>query len=495
MGVYDEINVPVAAADSLDPVALALPSLDVPAGSTVSPEARQVARAITARVAEIVGAARAEGKPMGDEAQAKALRDIAAVTLPGTGVSNDEAMAAVAEASNGLFGIERFLDDADVADIMINAHDAIFLERAGRLERITEPLLASKAEFELLIERIIRRCGNREGLNRGNPRFDARFTHPAPWGEVGVRVNAADASITVSGEPVLSLRKPTASGFDRLEPWTEGETAPLPADAAFLVREAFRRRASVLIVGGTGSGKTSLLKAMLRSTADLDERVIVVEEANELDLREDLADYVGLVANPAVASADIAGLIENAMRMRPDRVVVGECRKPDEVLSFLRAVNTGHAGSITTVHASSARDGLQAMLTLAASSSSKSSVEHVGSLIARGLDLVIYLGSQYRRGPDGIRRRARRVLEVCAVGDFAMRDGIPDFSIVPLYLRAEDRPHAVVEFDRPLIARGMGSLSDRGAHFTDRMRAAGVTEEQLRSWLTPRPSLPPVEKL
>jgi hypothetical protein len=164
-------------------------------------------------------------------------------------------------------------------------------------------------------------------------------------------------------------------------------------------------------------------------------------------------------------------------------------------MGFLRAVNTGHAGSITTVHASSAKDGMQAMLTLAASSGSKSSTEHVGSLISRGLDLVVYLGSQYQRDAAGDRRRVRRVLEICAVGEFSNANNVPDFHLVPLYLRAEDRPYAVVEFDRPLTSRGYGAISDHGAHFVDRMRATGASEDELRSWFTPRTELPPAGSL
>jgi pilus assembly protein CpaF len=502
MGLYDA-PAPAGAftfqTDSLDtpvetpaPLSGAEAALGIATTIAISAEARTLAREIRTRVDEAVAAVRVEGRSVSEEDKAKIQRELIAVMLPGTGIPSEQVIAAIEESSAGLFGLERYLDDEQVSDIMINGHDAIFIERGGKLEQVTEPLLGSAIDLSQLCDRIISRCGNREGLTRESPRFDSRFVRATPWGEVNVRVNITDRSITVAGEPTVSLRKPTASGFDRLPRWTEGEMPALPPDAAFLLREAFRRRASVLLVGGTGSGKTSLLKGMLRSIADLGERVVVVEEANELDLRGDLANYVGLISSK---DAQIADLIANAMRMRPDRVVVGECREPEEVMGFLRAVNTGHAGSITTVHASSAKDGMQAMLTLAASSGSKSSTEHVGSLISRGLDLVVYLGSQYQRDAAGDRRRVRRVLEICAVGEFSNANNVPDFHLVPLYLRAEDRPYAVVEFDRPLTSRGYGAISDHGAHFVDRMRATGASEDELRSWFTPRTELPPAGSL
>jgi pilus assembly protein CpaF len=471
------------------------PALDQGLGAaaaiTISPAARAVARKVLTAFEEMAAAARREGRSFSEEERAAILNDLLRVQLPGLAIRDEEAKAALAEAVGGLFGIERFLDDPDVSDVLVNAHDRIFVERKGKLEQVTEPLLASADEFRLLIDRIIARCPERAGLTRETPRFDSRFVHQAPYGPANVRVNATDSSVSVSEEPTLSLRKPTESGFDKLEPWTQGDEPPLSPSAAYFLREAFRRRASVLIVGGTGSGKTSLLKGLLRSIADLDERVVVIEEANELDLSEEIDDYVGLVANQNIELGD---LVRNAMRMRPDRIVVGECREAEEVMGFLRAVNTGHPGSITTVHATSARDGLQALLTLGGSATkSKTSVDHIGSLIARGLDIVVFLNAQYRRDADGSRRRVRRVLEIFAVGDFSPRDGVPDFEMVPIFLRAAEGAHASVEFDLPLASKGYGALADRGAHIADRMRSAGVGDEELRSWLDPRTSLPPVE--
>lgn len=501
MGIYDSVD--AAPAFSFGDTSPVVPPPPTPAAApleqglgakkamTISPEARAIARKVLTTYEEMNAAARREGRSFSEEDRASILGDLLRVQLPSSSIGAEEAQAALDEAVGGLFGIERFLDDPDVSDVLVNAHDRIFVERKGRLEQVTEPLLASADEFRLLIDRVIARCPERAGLTRETPRFDSRFVHQAPYGPANVRVNATDSSVSVNEEPTLSLRKPTESGFDKLEPWTQGDEPPLSPSAAYFLREAFRRRASVLIVGGTGSGKTSLLKGLLRSISDLDERVVVIEEANELDLSEEIDDYVGLVANQNIELGD---LVRNAMRMRPDRIVVGECREADEVMGFLRAVNTGHPGSITTVHATSAKDGLQAMLTLGGSSTkSKTSVDHIASLIARGLDLVVYLSAQYRRGEDGRRMRVRRVLEIFAVGDFNPRDGVPEFEMVPLFLRAKEGPHSSVEFDLPMLSKGYGALADRGAHIADRMKSAGVSDEELRSWLDPRDTLPPVE--
>lgn len=386
--------------------------------------------------------------------------------------------------AEGLFGFESLLDNPDVSDILINDHDSLFVEEKGVLSRRNSPF-RNKADLETFVNRLINRTGGT--LSISEPFLDEQFEYDAPYGRLNVRVNVNLGSLTVSGAPAISLRKPVASGFDLLETWMkvrEGDDdSPLSEVAANFLALAFRARASILVVGGTGSGKTSLMKALLRQV-DGSERIVVVEESNELDFRAVIPNYVGLIAN-AAPNQRIQHLIRTAMRMRPDRIIVGELRDGSEVDGFIRAINTGHAGSISTIHASSAKDGLQAMLTLAAqNSTSKSSVEHIGRLIHPGVDLVIYLAAQPVQAPDGRMKRVRRVMEIVTVNEFSVREGVPDFAVQHVFARSIGQMgvggRRVLSIDAPMRCFGFAGLSDT---FVSRMRTFGLTEAELRGLL------------
>jgi pilus assembly protein CpaF len=390
-------------------------------------------------------------------------------------------MAYIRQVREGLFGLEAYLSNPLVSDILLNDADELFVEERGELERRVSPI-GSREELKILVQRLVNKTGG--SIDMARPVLDDQFEFLTPSGKQNVRVNINLGTLSVTGAPVISLRKQVASGFDRLETWTkitEGESdAPLTPEAARFLDTAFRARASILVVGGTGSGKTSLLRALLRAIRPNNERVIVVEEANELDLRGIIDNYVGLVATQA-DNQRIGSLVKSAMRMRPDRIVVGECREPAEVDAFLRAINTGHAGSITTIHAQSARDGLQALLTLAAqNTANKSSVEHVGRLIHPGIDLVVYLSAQYVKLPDGRQKRIRRIMEIATINEFRVVDGAPDFALQYPFGRFVGPTRKVVEIGAPLMCGGFASLSDT---FVARMRTQGVSEEALRALL------------
>lgn len=396
----------------------------------------------------------------------------------------DTAMIAyIHQIREGLFGLEAYLSNPLVSDILINDADDLFVEERGELERRVSPI-KTREDLKILVQRLVNRTGG--SIDMARPVLDDQFEFETPSGKQNIRVNISLGTLSVTGNPVISLRKQVASGFDRMETWAkinEGETdAPLTPEAVNFLVTAFRARASILVVGGTGSGKTSLLRALLRSIKTNNERIVVVEEANELDLRGIIDNYVGLVATQA-ENQRIGSLVKSAMRMRPDRIVVGECREPGEVDAFLRAINTGHAGSITTIHAQSARDGLQALLTLAAqNTANKSSVEHVGRLIHPGVDLVVYLSAQYVKLPDGRQKRIRRVMEIATINEFRVTDGAPDFSLQYPFARFVGSGRKVVEIGAPMQCGGFASLSDT---FVARMRTQGVTEEMLRGLLDP----------
>jgi pilus assembly protein CpaF len=181
MGVYD--TPPPSGAfnfqpDSLDatpptaPISGVEAALGIATKIEISPGARTLAREIRSRVDEAVAAVRVEGRSVSEDDKAKIQQELLAIMLPGTGIPTEQVIAAIEESSAGLFGIERYLDDEHVSDIMVNAHDSIFIEKSGRLEQIREPLLGSAIDLSSLCDRIISRCGNRDGLTRENPRFD-----------------------------------------------------------------------------------------------------------------------------------------------------------------------------------------------------------------------------------------------------------------------------------------------------------------------------------
>ena len=399
--------------------------------------------------------------------------------------SQAEAMAppqAIARAlrakRSNIGGLERYLEMPGVADIMINSFDRVYLEDAGEMIQVRSPF-AKSSDLREVIDTIGRLTG------RGRPTFDkptldGRFDFAAGTGTVTVRASVALDRLTGSGNPVVTLRKPVASGFDRLSKWADGwsrETpfgAPLTPGVATFVREALRRKANLLIVGGTGSGKTSLMKAILREI-DPRDRVITVEDSPEL-----------LLGNPnsipIVADGDysIDKLIQICMRMRPDRIIVGECRKGGEVMGFVQAVNTGHDGSITTTHASSAIDGIQRLLTLAArDGGDKSSEDQVAKLIASGIDMVVFIGSRQMVQPDGSLRRVRRLMEVVLLDRVALDKGTPEFVVSSLFGRylGDSAMSDMTDITRPLVCRGFGRVPQR---FKDRMAGNGWTEEAMR---------------
>lgn len=399
--------------------------------------------------------------------------------------SQAEAMAppqAIARAlrakRSNIGGLERYLEMPGVADIMINSFDRVYLEDAGEMIQVRSPF-AKPSDLREVIDTIGRLTG------RGRPTFDkptldGRFDFAAGTGTVTVRASVALDRLTGSGNPVVTLRKPVASGFDRLSKWSDGwshETpfgAPLTPGVATFVREALRRKANLLIVGGTGSGKTSLMKAILREI-DPRDRVITVEDSPEL-----------LLGNPnsipIVADGDysIDKLIQVCMRMRPDRIIVGECRKGGEVMGFVQAVNTGHDGSITTTHASSAVDGIQRLLTLAArDGGDKSSEDQVAKLIASGIDMVVFIGSRQMVQPDGSLRRVRRLMEVVLIDRVSLDKGTPEFVVSSLFGRyiGDSAMSDMTDITRPLVCRGFGRVPQR---FKDRMAGNGWTEEAMR---------------
>src|SRR6266404_5075801 len=286
----------------------------------------------------------------------------------------------------GFGPIEPLLKDPTITDILINTHKKCFVERFGKLEETT---VHFKDEGHLLriIHKIVAAVGRR--VDESSPTVDARLPD-------GSRVNVAIRPIAVDG-PLVSIRKFSKMPFsmDRLI-----ELGALRLPIAEVLQAAVHGRISMIISGGTGSGKTTLLNA-LSGHIPPDERIITIEDAAELQLQ---LPHVGrLETRPANAEGKgelrQRELVKNALRMRPDRIIIGECRG-DEAFDMLQAMNTGHEGSMTTVHANTPRDAIKRLEQMVGMAGMPMTLGSIRSQIASAITIVI----QVQRLPDGKRR-------------------------------------------------------------------------------------------
>ena len=298
--------------------------------------------------------------------------------------------------ATGLGPLEPLLSDPLVDEVMVNGPGAVYAERRGRMEP-TAVRFGSEAELLHAIERILAPLGRR--VDEGSPLCDARLAD-------GSRVNVVVPPLSLSG-PCLTIRRFRREGFS-LRDLVERRT--LPPELAELLAVCVAARASVLVSGGTGSGKTTTLNA-LSGAIPGEERIVTIEDAAELRLRQ--RHVVRLEARPpnleGRGEVTIRALVRNALRMRPDRIVVGEVRGA-EALDMLQALNTGHDGSLTTVHANSPADALRRVETLALMAGVGLPHAAVRDQVASALDLVVH---QARR-PDGS-RAVESVTEVVRV--------------------------------------------------------------------------------
>jgi pilus assembly protein CpaF len=287
--------------------------------------------------------------------------------------------------ATGLGPLEPLLSDPAVDEVMVNGPEEVYVERGGQLKP-TGVRFDSEAELLHAIERILAPLGRR--VDEASPLCDARLAD-------GSRVNVVIPPLSLSG-PCLTVRRFRREGFS-LRELVAGGT--LPADVAELLALCVAARASVLVSGGTGSGKTTTLNA-LSGAIPGEERIVTIEDAAELRLRQ--RHVVRLEARPANlegrGEVTIRQLVVNALRMRPDRIVVGEVRGP-EALDMLQALNTGHDGSLTTVHANSPADALRRIETLALMAGIGLPHAAVRDQVASALDVVV----DQARLPDGSR--------------------------------------------------------------------------------------------
>ena len=287
---------------------------------------------------------------------------------------------------SGLGPLEPLLKDPTINDILVNTHKQVYVERYGKLER-TAVRFRDEAHLRRIIERIVARMGRR--VDESSPMVDARLAD-------GSRVNAIIPPCALDGA-CMSIRK---FSKDPLQVSDLIEKRTLTPEIAELLRGIVRARLNVLISGGTGCGKTTILN-ILSGFIPTTERIVTIEDAAELQLRQD--HVVRLETRPAniEGKGEIGqrDLVKNALRMRPDRIVVGEVRGA-ETLDMLQAMNTGHDGSLTTVHANSARDAITRIETMVAMAGFDLPSKALRHYISSALDVIVQLS----RMSDGSRK-------------------------------------------------------------------------------------------
>jgi pilus assembly protein CpaF len=300
--------------------------------------------------------------------------------------------------ATGLGPLEPLLADPAVDEVMVNGPDSVYVERRGQMERVPVGF-AGEAELMHAIERVLAPLGRR--VDEAAPLCDARLAD-------GSRVNVVIPPLSLSG-PCLTIRRFRREGFSLRDLVARGT---MPADVAELLAVCVAGRASVLVSGGTGSGKTTTLGA-LSGAIPGEERIVTIEDAAELRLRQ--RHVIRLEARPANlegrGEVTIRQLVRNALRMRPDRIVVGEVRGP-ECLDMLQALNTGHDGSLTTVHANSAADALRRVETLALMAGVGLPHAAVREQVTSAIDVVVHQA----RLADGS-RAVESVVEVARASD------------------------------------------------------------------------------
>ena len=336
---------------------------------------------VHARLVETLDMAQAQKLPY-EELRAECLRRVDHLLgEQRTPLTTDEKKALVVEVMDDIFGlgpIEALMRDPSISDILVNGPHRVYVERRGRLST-ADVEFRDNNHLMLVIQRIASRMGRR--IDESSPMLDARLND-------GSRVNAIIPPLALQG-PVMSIRRfsvedITAEELVKLGSWTGPISTFLDA--------AVRAKANILISGGTGAGKTTLLN-VLSSWIPESERVITIEDAAELQLQRE--HVVSLETRPANIEGkglvDQRELLKNTLRMRPDRIIIGEVRGA-EALDMLQAMNTGHEGSMTTVHANSSRDALRRIENMVSMAGLQFPVHVIRDQMASTLNIVIQTG-------------------------------------------------------------------------------------------------------
>ena len=366
-----------------------------------------------------------------------------------TPLTTEERRRLVTEIADDVLGfgpIEPFLRDPTVTEIMVNAPDVIYVEREGRIFP-AEGRFVDETHLRRVIDKMVGLVGRR--IDESSPYVDARLPD-------GSRINAVIAPLCVNGGPYLTVRKFAPDPYQADDLITFGT---MSAKAAKFLSKAISGRLNVLVSGGAGAGKTTTLN-VLSSWLPANERIVTIEDAAELQLRQ--PHWLRLEYRPpnieGRGEVTIRDLVRNALRMRPDRIVVGEVRG-GEALDMLQAMNTGHDGSLTTVHANSPRDVLSRLETMVLMAGVDIPVRAIREQISSALNLIVHQA----RLKDGTRRLTHITEIVGMEGDVITLQDIYTFDY-RAGIDENGRFRGVIQ-PTGLRPRFLDRLSDHGVHF------------------------------
>jgi pilus assembly protein CpaF len=359
-----------------------------------------------------------------------------------TGISRDDRERLTAEIADDILGygpLERLLADDSITEIMVNGPGEIWIERQGRLYETTVRF-TDTSHLRRIINRMVAQIGRR--IDESSPMVDARLPD-------GSRVNAIIAPLSLSG-PLLTIRK-----FSRKRLTMEDmvNIGTLSAESIDFLQRCIQAQLNILISGGTGSGKTTLLNALSASVPD-SERIVTIEDAAELQLRQ--RHVLRLESRPPNIEGEgqitIRELMRNSLRMRPDRIIVGEVRGA-EALDMLQAMNTGHDGSLSTVHANSPRDAMHRIETMVLMAGFDLPLRAIRQQISSALDLIVHLerledGTRRVTGITEVQRMESDVVTMQDIFEFKVESVQPDRTVIGQLQATGLRPIFLSKFEK-----------------------------------------------
>jgi pilus assembly protein CpaF len=374
------------------------------------------------------------------------------LALDRTPLTREERRQVTREITDDILGygpLEPLLRDDSVTEVMVNNHDRVYVERNGKIE-ISDAAFVDSAHLLRIIDKIVSQVGRR--VDEASPMVDARLPD-------GSRVNAIIPPLSLRG-PTLTIRKFSRDPYTMDDLITFGSVSP---EAAQFLSACVRGKLNVLISGGTGTGKTTTLNA-LSAFVPNDERIVTIEDAAELQLQQD--HVITLESRPPNIEGEgeirIRELVRNALRMRPDRIIVGEVRGA-ETLDMLQAMNTGHEGSLTTIHANSPRDALSRLETLVMTAGVELPHRAIREQISSAFDLLV----QISRLVDG----SRRITHITEV----LRMESDVITLQDVYIAKPPDEDAASEAGKPVNLLNPLACTGLKPQFLEKMAQNGVT--------------------